>query len=52
MASEMANRTDKDMPGKDERRRGVIRTALILGAVVLGIYLFFVGRGVFNYFLT
>lgn len=38
--------------GRDERRRGAIRTALILGAVVFAIYLFFVGRGIFNYFMT
>ncbi len=33
-----------------ERRGGIIRTALILAAIVLFIYLFFVGRAVFNYF--
>ena len=38
--------------GRDERRRGVIRTATILLVIVVGIYLFFVGRGVFNYFMT
>ena len=33
----------------EHRRRGVVRTALILGAVVVAIYLAFIGRGVLNY---
>ena len=37
---------------RDERRRGVVRTALILAAIVAGIYLFFVGRAVFYYFTS
>jgi small neutral amino acid transporter SnatA (MarC family) len=35
---------------RSERRRGVIRTALILAAVVMLIYLAFIGRAVLNYF--
>ncbi len=33
-----------------DRRRGIVRTALILAGVVLLIYLFFIGRAAFNYF--
>ncbi len=33
-----------------DRRRGIVRTALTLAAVVLVIYLFFIGRAAFNYF--
>lgn len=33
-----------------DRRRGIARTALILGGIVLLIYLFFVGRAMFSYF--
>lgn len=33
-----------------QRRGGIVRTALVLAAVVLFIYLFFIGRAVFNYF--
>jgi len=31
-----------------DRRRGIVRTALVLAATVLAIYLFFIGRAVFN----
>ncbi len=31
-----------------DRRRGIVRTALVLAATVLGIYLFFIGRAVFH----
>jgi len=33
-----------------DRRRGIVRTALVLAVVVLVIYLFFIGRAAFNYF--
>ena len=33
-----------------DRRSGIVRTALVLGGVVLLIYLFFIGRAVFSYF--
>lgn len=33
-----------------DRRRGILRTALILAVVVLLIYLFFIGRAVFSYY--
>lgn len=42
--------TDKKPDNRSDRRRGIIRTALILAAVVLAIYLTFVGRAVFTYF--
>lgn len=32
-----------------ERRSGIIRTALILAAIVLFIYLFFIGRTVLSF---
>jgi cell division septal protein FtsQ len=35
---------------RDNRRRGVTRTALILGAVVAFVYLAFIGRAALNYF--
>jgi hypothetical protein len=33
-------------PMPKDRRRGIIRTALVLAATVLAIYLFFIGRAV------
>jgi hypothetical protein len=33
-----------------DRRRGIVRTVLVLAGIVLLIYLFFVGRAVFSYF--
>jgi len=42
--------TDKKPDNRSERRRGIIRTALILAAVVLVIYLTFIGRAVITYF--
>ena len=33
-----------------DRRRSIIRTALVLAGTVLVIYLFFIGRAVFSYF--
>ena len=33
-----------------ERRAGIVRTALILAAIVLIVYLYFVGRAVVSYF--
>lgn len=41
-----------DKEGRAYRRRGVLRTAFILLAIVVAIYAFFVGRGVYNYFMT
>ena len=32
------------------RRRGIVRTALVLAVVVLVIYLVFIGRAALNYF--
>ena len=42
--------TDKGRESVKQRRRGAVRTALILAGVVFLIYLFFVGRAVLNYF--
>jgi hypothetical protein len=42
--------TDNKPDNRNQRRRGAIRTALILAAVVVSIYLFFIGRAVFSYF--
>jgi hypothetical protein len=36
----------------NERRRGAVRTALILAGVVVLIYLFFIGRAALNYFAS
>jgi len=33
-----------------DRRRGIVRTALVLAGTVLAIYLFFIGRAVVSYF--
>ncbi|MEE4295447.1 MAG: hypothetical protein V2J20_02385 [Wenzhouxiangella sp.] len=33
-------------PMHKDRRRGIIRTALVLAAIVMAIYLFFIGRAV------
>lgn len=33
-----------------DRRRGIVRTALVLAGIVLLIYLFFIGRAALNYF--
>lgn len=33
-----------------ERRRGIVRTALVLAGIVLVVYLYFVSRAVFSYF--
>jgi len=41
-----------DKEGRGDRRRGVLRTAFILLAIVVAIYAIFVGRGVYNYFMT
>jgi hypothetical protein len=41
---------DKHSRSGDGRRRGVVRTALILAGVVFLIYLFFVGRAALTYF--
>jgi len=46
----MSYLTDKKPDNRSDRRRGVIRTALILAAVVLVIYLTFIGRAVLTYF--
>ena len=39
-------------PGNRQRRKSIIRTALVLFAVVLLIYLVFVGQGIWNYFAS
>ena len=39
-------------PDNRQRRKSVIRTALVLFAVVLLIYAAFVGQGVWNYFAS
>jgi cell division septal protein FtsQ len=39
-------------PDNRQRRKSIIRTALVLFAVVLLIYLVFVGQGVWNYFAS
>ncbi len=33
-----------------DRRRGIVRTALVLAGIVVLIYLFFIGRAVLGYF--
>jgi len=35
--------------GSKEQKRAVLRTVLLLAAVVVGIYLFFLGRAFLNY---
>jgi small neutral amino acid transporter SnatA (MarC family) len=42
--------TERKPDKRSERRRGIIRTALILAAVVMVIYLTFIGRAVITYF--
>ncbi len=42
--------TDKKPDNRSDRRRSIIRTALILAAVVLVIYLSFIGQAVLTYF--
>lgn len=42
-------RPDDDGRGHRQQKRAVFRTALLLAAIVLGIYLFFIGRAVMNY---
>lgn len=37
---------------RQRRRRNVIRTALLLGAVVLVIYLIFIGQGIWSHFTS
>jgi fatty acid desaturase len=39
-------------PGNRQRRKAIIRTALALFAVVLLIYLVFVGQGIWSYFAS
>lgn len=39
-------------PGNRPRRKAVVRTALALFAVVLLIYLAFVGQGIWSYFAS
>lgn len=46
----MSQSDDKGRESVRQRRRGAVRTALILAGVVVVIYLFFIGRGVLNYF--
>ena len=46
----MSTVQDKSQESVKQRRRGAVRTALILAGVVFLIYLFFVGRAVLNYF--
>jgi hypothetical protein len=43
--------TRPDDKGKADRqqKRAVLRTVLLLAAIVLGIYLFFIGRAFMNY---
>lgn len=43
---------DNSQESVKQRRRGAVRTALILAGVVFVIYLFFVGRAVLNYFVS
>lgn len=37
-------------PIHKDRRRGIVRTALVLAAIVMAIYLFFIGRAVLTSF--
>jgi cell division septal protein FtsQ len=39
-------------PDNRQRRKSIIRTALVLFAVVLLIYLVFVGQGIWSYFAS
>jgi len=39
-------------PDNRQRRKSIIRTALVLFGVVLLIYLVFVGQGIWNYFAS
>lgn len=46
----MNSSDDRQAGSGKERRRGAVRTALILAGVVFLIYLFFVGRAALTYF--
>ena len=47
----MSNDNDQ-VPDKRQRRKSIIRTAVILFAVVLVIYLVFIGQGIWSYFAS
>lgn len=46
----MNHLSEKKSDNRSNRRRGVIRTAVILAAVVMAIYLTFIGRAVLTYY--
>jgi hypothetical protein len=43
------SRSDSNDKGDRQQKRAVLRTVLLLAAVVVGIYLFFIGRAFLNY---
>jgi hypothetical protein len=46
----MAIMTERNARQRHPSRRGAVRTALILAAVVALVYMSFIGRAVFQYF--